>query len=209
MRACRSLTIVVVPLIAAAALSACDREPTQHGESAQPSTGESRPTPAETVRSCRTAVYGRLAPATRKNAVTVGPLSLLAVGGKRRSEVEPAGPVKVLVLLETGETVTVIVPEDERRRLSLLYGLGPGPKRPLRLSDGTSSVRFNACTRSEEWGTGRPYPDPHETQFNGGFFVRGAHCAMLEVWVDGQAEPSRLELGFGMGGRRCPAESDA
>jgi hypothetical protein len=113
----------------------------------------------------------------------------------------------VLALIQTGETVTVVVPEGERRRLSLLYDLGPGPKRPLRLSDGTSSARFSACTRSEEWTPGQAYPDPQETQFNGGFFVRGAHCAPLEVWIDGRADPLPLTLGFGTGGRPCPAEA--
>jgi len=112
----------------------------------------------------------------------------------------------VLALVQTGETVTLVVPEGERRRLSLLYDFGPGPKRPLRLSDGTSSTRFNACTRSEEWAGGRPYPDPKETQFNGGFFVRGAHCTTLEVWIDGRAGPLPLTLGFGTGGQPCRAE---
>jgi hypothetical protein len=168
---------------------------------------DSRPPRAETVRNCRTAVYGKLAQSTRKDAVAAGPISLLVLGGARPAEVEPAGEVKVLVLIQTGESATVIVPEGERERLSLLYDLGPGPNRPLRLSDGTSSARFNACTASEEWAEGKPYPDERETQFNGGFFVRGAHCALLDVWVDGQAGPSRVGLGVGIGDRPCPAES--
>jgi hypothetical protein len=104
-----------------------------------------------------------------------------------------------LTLVRTGETVTVVVPEGERQRLSLLYDFGPGPKRDLRLSDGTSSVRFEACTASE------PYPGEHETQFNGGFFVRGPQCALLDVWVEGQTGPSRL--GVEIGGQPCPAGS--
>ena len=77
----------------------------------------------------------------------------------------------------------------------------------LRLSDGTSSVRFSACAQGEEWAPGQPYPDPNETQFNGGFFVRGAHCASLEVWADGQENPLLLALGLGTGDRPCPATS--
>jgi hypothetical protein len=186
------------------ALAACDED------AAQTSAVDSRaatpaPPRAETVRECETAVYGELRPAARRNAITVGPLSLLVADSDRRAWFEPAGVAKVLVLVRSGETVTVVVPEDERRRLSMLYAFEPGPMRPLRFADGTPSVRFSACRPGEEWGE-RPYPDPRETQFNGGFFVRGAQCATLDVWVDGVAERSRLELGFGRGGRPCPAE---
>jgi hypothetical protein len=199
MTAVRSLAAVGA-LAVALALSACDREssPSAAGHSPPP-----QPPQAETIRACRTAVYGTLAPAVRKHAVTVGPLSLLVADGGRPAEFEPSGIAKVLVLLRTGATATVVVPKDERRRASLLYEFSAGPDRPLRFSDGTASVLFKACTRSQEWGN-RPYPDPRETQFNGGFFVRGAHCATLEVWIDGRAEPARLRLGFGMGGRPCP-----
>ena len=170
-------TPVVAALFVLAALAGCDEEPTQ---SSAPPSKPRLTRPAETIRDCRTAVYGRLPPTARDHLVAVGPLAVLVVGGERRGAVEPPGPVKALALVRTGETVTVVVPEDERRRLSLLYDFRAGPKRPLRLADGASSVRFSACTRSEEWASGRPYPDPKETQFNGGFFVRDAHCAALE-----------------------------
>jgi len=199
------LTLVVAALGALAALAGCDEEPTKPSvRHSQPRLA--RPAVAETLRDCRTAVYGELAPARRKDAVTAGPLALLVVDAERRRAVEPSGAVKVLALVQAGETVTVVVPEGERRHLSLLYDFKAGPRRPLRLSDGTSSARFSACTESEEWASGRPYPDPKETQFNGGFFVRGAHCATLEVWVDGQEGPLPLTLGLGTGGRACPAE---
>jgi hypothetical protein len=207
MGAFHSLAVVAAALATTTALSACDIGQTEPVEPTRSPAADARPPPAETVRNCRTAVYGKLAPSTRKNAVTAGPVSLLAVGGKRPAEVEPSGAVKVLVLIQTGETATVVVPEGERERLSLLYDLGPGPKRSLRLSDGTFSARFNACTASGEWAEGKPYPDERETQFNGAFFVRGAHCAMLNVWIDGRAAPSRLGLGFGVGRRPCPEES--
>jgi hypothetical protein len=161
----------------------------------------------ETVRTCKTAVYGDVSPAARQAAITIGPLSLLVADGNRRAGFEPAGVAKVLVLVRSGETVTVSVPESERGRLSMLYAFEPGPQRPLRFSDGTSSVRFRACRPQEEWGEA-PYPDRDETQFNGGFFVRGAHCATLDVRVGGVAEPSRLDIGFGVDGRPCRAEDD-
>jgi hypothetical protein len=206
MRAFRSLPAAAAALAATAALSACDTGATERAEPRRRPAADSRPPPADTVRNCRTAVYGKLAQSTRKDAVTAGPVSLLALGGERPAEVEPAGEVKVLVLIQTGQSATVVVPKGERGRLSLLYDLGPGPNRPLRLSDGTVSARFNACTASEDWVEGKPYPDEHETQFNGGFFVRGAQCAMLEVWVDEQARPARVGLGVGIGDRPCPAE---
>lgn len=196
-------TPVVAALFVLAALAGCDEEPTQ---SSAPPSKPRLTRPAETIRDCRTAVYGRLPPTARDHLVAVGPLAVLVVGGERRGAVEPPGPVKALALVRTGETVTVVVPEDERRRLSLLYDFRAGPKRPLRLADGASSVRFSACTPSEELASGRPYPDPKETQFNGGFFVRVAHCAALEVWVDGRADPMSLTLGLGTGRRRCPVE---
>jgi hypothetical protein len=206
MRAFRSLPAAAAALAATAALSACDTGATERAEPRRPPPADARPPRAETVRNCRTAVYGKLAQSTRKDAVAAGPVSLLVLGGERPAEVEPAGEVKVLVLIRTGQSATVVVPEDERERLSLLYDLGPAPNRLLRLSDGTSSARFNACTASEEWAEGKPYPGERETQFNGGFFVRGAHCAMLDVWVDGQARPSRVWLGLGVGDRPCPAQ---
>lgn len=207
MRAFPSLAILVVPLAAAATLSACEHESTMQRAATQPPIVASHPSAPETVRACRTAVYGELASAARRNAVTLGPVSLLVADGDRRADFEPSGVVKVLVLIRAGERVTLVVPENERNGLSMLYGLGPGPKRPLRLSDGTSSVRFTACTSTEKWAEERPYPDPHETQFNGGFFVRGAHCALLDVWIDGRAGPSTLGLGFGMSDRPCPDEN--
>ena len=199
--------VAAAAALAAVALSGCDQGSTEQAEPTRSPAGGSPPPPAETVRNCRTAVYGKLAPATREDIVAVGPLSVLALEGNGRTEVEPSGVVKVLVLVRTRRTATVVVPEDERERLSLLYDFGPGPKRPLRLSDGTSSVQFHACTASEEWAEGKPYPDERETQFNGGVFVRGAQCAMLDVWVDGQAGPSPLGLGLGIGDRPCPAEA--
>ena len=203
MRASRCLSVAATALAATAALSACELGSQERAEPTQAPAADSRPPPAEIVRRCRTAVYG--ARPTRKHAVGVGPISLVVGGGKRPAEVEPSGVVKVLVLLRTRETATVIVPEDERGRLSLLYDIGPGPKRELRLSDGTSSVRFEACTASQEWVDGKPYPDEHETQFNGGFFVRGPQCALLDVWIEGQTGPSRF--GVEIGGRPCPSGS--
>jgi hypothetical protein len=138
--------------------------------------------------------------------VTAGPLTLL-VAGERPAAFDPPVEVKALALLRAGQTATVAVPRAERSRLSLLYDFSsPGPRRPLRLSDGTSSVRFNACTRVEDWADGRPNPDARETQFNGGFFVSGGQCAALNVWVRGRAEPLELSFSLTRGDRPCPGK---
>jgi hypothetical protein len=155
------------------------------------------PPAAETLRGCRSAVYGEIAPKARRKATVAGPLELLA------SAVEPDGVAKVLVVLRAGKAVTLAVPESERRRLSLLYDeSAPGPPRPLRFSDGVSTVRFSACPEGVVAGT--KVKGASESQFNGGFFVRGAHCGPLEVWIKGREEPLRRWLPFGTGTAPCP-----
>jgi hypothetical protein len=161
---------------------------------------------AKALRGCRTAVYGDIDPKARSEATVAGPLELLA--GSDADRLEPDGVAKVLAVLRAGEAVTLAVPESERGRLSLLYDLsGPGPRRPLRLSDGVSAVRFRACAKGIVAGT--RVKGASESQFNGGFFVRGAHCAPIEVWVEGREEPLRRWLPFGTGGRPCPARAQA
>jgi hypothetical protein len=116
---------------------------------------------------------------------------------------EPSNVLKVLAVVQAGEEVTLVVPQAERRRMSLLYDFNSaGPRRPLRLSDGVSSVKFSACPKGIVAGT--RVNGVSESQFNGGFFVRGAHCAPIEVWVDGRKEPLRRWLPFGTGSRPCP-----
>jgi hypothetical protein len=187
-------------------LAACD------GGSTQPSAGDPNGPPRpETVRDCPSAVYGEeINPRALEDAVIAGPLTLAVEAGwadRPARAYAPERVLKVLAIVRAGERVTLVVPGGERDRLSLLYDVTErGPPRPLRLSDGTWSVRFTACTSSEEWVPGERYPDTRKTQFNGGFFVRGAHCAPLDVWTDGQEEPLRRWLSLGTGDRPCPAE---
>jgi hypothetical protein len=155
--------------------------------------------------------YGEgLNPRALEDAVVAGALTLVIQAGwmdrpARAFAREPT--LKVLALVRAGERVTLVVPGDERERLSLLYDVsGPVRRRPVRLSDGTRSVRFSACAESEEWIPGERYPDPRETQFNGGLFIGGAHCAAVDVWVEGEEEPLRRWLPLGTGPRPCPAE---
>ncbi len=152
----------------------------------------------EAVRPCRTAVFGELDPGWRKRAWVAGPLALLFYRERRPEHFRPDAELKAIAVVRAGATVTLAVPEAERQRFSLLYDYG-GPRlnRLFRLSDGTSSVRFSPCSRSSD------YPG-RETQFNGGFFVRDAHCAAIDVWVEGRTNPIRRWLPFGVADRACP-----
>jgi hypothetical protein len=191
-----ALVIVVSALVAVAALvlvAGGDESTPRDGRDAA---AVAEPEP-ETVRPCKTAIFGELSPGWRKRAVVAGPLALLPYLERRPEHFVPDADLKVIAVVDAGASVTLAVPEAERQRLSLLYGTGPGPRRLWRLSDGTSSVRFRACSRSGK------YPGP-ETQFNGGFFVRDAHCAAVEVWSKGGTTPIRRWLPFGVSERRCP-----
>jgi hypothetical protein len=195
-----ALALLVSTLVAVAALTLAaggdGSTPRGGGEAAV------EPEP-ETVRPCKTAVYGDLRRGWRKRAVVAGPLALLLGPDRRPKHFVPDAELKALAVVRAGARVTLVVPEAERQRISLLYDFGPGPPRDLRLSDGTSSVRFRACSRSGKYPGPGGYPG-RETQFNGGFFVRDAHCAAIEVWTEGRTTPIRRWLPFGVGDRRCP-----
>jgi hypothetical protein len=198
------VALLAFALVSAAVFSlfACGNDSTQPAQS-----GPLKAPEAETLRGCRTAVYGDLDPKARREATVAGPLELLAGYETDRPAraFEPDGVAKVLAVLRAGEAVTLAVPGSEHARLSLLYDFGPGPRRPLRFSDGVSAVRFRACAKGIVAGT--RVKGASESQFNGGFFVRGAHCAAIDVWVEGREEPIRRWLPFGVGDRPCPARA--
>jgi hypothetical protein len=197
-----ALALVVSTLVAVAALTLA-----AGGDGSTPRDGGDAPAAAEpepeTVRRCKTAVYGELRRGWPKRAVVAGPLALLPYRERRPKFFVPDAELKAIAAVRAGARVTLAVPEAERQRISLLYDYGPGPHRPLRLSDGTSSVRFRACSRSAEYPGPAGYPG-RETQFNGGFFVRDAHCAAIEVWTEGRTTPIRRWLPFGVHRRQCP-----
>ena len=121
-----------------------------------------------------------------------GPTRSAAYRERRPERFLPDSELKALAVVDAGARVTLAVPEAERERISLLYD--------ARLRR-TSSVRFRACSRSGE------YPGPggygSRDQFNGGFFVRDAHCAAIEVWTEGSTSPIRFRLPFGVEVRSC------
>jgi hypothetical protein len=198
-----ALAISVLVAVAALALVAGGDESTPGDGDDAAAAAEPEP---ETVRHCRTNV-GVGEPGSRKRAVVAGPLALLLSTDRSPKHFRPDAPVKAIVVVRAGASVTLAVPEAERERLSLLYDFGPGPRRDFRLSDGTSSVRFNPCPRSGAEYTGPGgyvHETGRETSFNGGFFVRDAHCAAIEVWIEGRATPIRRWLPLGVANRACP-----
>ena len=104
--------------------------------------------------------------------------------------------VKGLLVVEPGRTVTVRIPSRERSRLSLYYRKTFDPRRHwhgggfFRVSDGAGEITFTACPRG---------PGSEWTQFAGGFLVRGAQCAVVEVRARGSFRWLRRRIPFGKG----------
>jgi hypothetical protein len=185
--------LVVSTLVALAALAlaagGAGSTPRDGGDAAAAAAPE-----PETVRPCKTAVGENLR-GWSKPTVVAGPLALLAFD-RRPKHFVPDAALKVMAVVRAGARVTLAVPEAERQRISLLYDFWPGP-------DGTSSVRFRACSQSRKYPSPAGYPGG-ETSFNGGFFVRDAHCSAIEVWTEGRTTPIRRWLPFGVAKRQCP-----
>jgi hypothetical protein len=86
-----------------------------------------------------------------------------------------AAPIKQIITVPAGATITFVVPRDERRWLSLLFDTSP----PRGLERPESSITFQACPRDQG---PRGY-----TEFNGGVYVdfdrapRRGRCARLYV----------------------------
>jgi hypothetical protein len=154
------------------------------------------------VRDCRSAVYGDVGKNWRRNAIGVGPISF--VGAKARWSRSSLAPVrgttdhydaqKVLVIVDSGATVTVTVPAAERRSFALLYDPSQFNKNFYRVSDGESRVTFHACHWQQSGG--------FMPGFNGGFVVAGPRCVSLNVFVKGKPR-SRLALPLGVAARGC------
>jgi hypothetical protein len=198
-----ALAVSVLVAVAALALVAGGDESTPGDGGDAAAAAEPEP---ETVRHCRTNV-GVGEPGSRKRAWVAGPLALHFYPERRPKHFRPDAEIKAIAVVRAGASVTLAVPEAERQRLSLLYDFGPGPRRDFRLSDGTSSVRFSPCPRSGAEYTGPGgyvHETGRETSFNGGFFVRDAHCAAIEVWIGGRATPIRRWLPLGVANPACP-----
>lgn len=163
------------------------------------------PPRASMVRDCRSHVEGRLAPASRRDAVTAGPLSLPSARGFRIADNPNPGALfvdlKTIVVVKADRAVTVVVPPEERRHASLDYGYGVRQDRrspPMKVSDGVHVVRFVACSAGTE-PLVAGHPLDRETQFNGGIITRWRRCLPLDVWPRGRDRPLRVTISFGAG----------
>jgi hypothetical protein len=112
----------------------------------------------------------------------------------RRGTTDRYEAQKVLVVVDSAETVTVSVPVAEQRSFTLLYDSAKFNKSSYRVSDGEWQVIFHACKWQETSG--------FVSGFNGGFIVAGPRCVKLSVSVKGRAR-SRIALPLGVPARRC------
>ncbi|HEY0631855.1 MAG TPA: hypothetical protein VGC98_07350 [Thermoleophilaceae bacterium] len=94
-----------------------------------------------------------------------------------------AQPMKQIVTVPGGTTITVVVPREERRWFALLFDTSP----PRGLARTESAITFTAC--------GRTRSRLGYTEFNGGVYVdfdrapRRGRCARLYVHRPGSSKP--------------------
>jgi hypothetical protein len=150
-------------------------------------------------------------PGPTGQSIVAGPVAwpeILELAGDSRTPGRPArasyhavgGLVvaeKSLIAVNDGATVTISVPPDERRRLSLDYTyIRPRTAAGrYRVADGTSEVTFHACPPGSN--------DSPSSQFAGGFIVAGAQCARIDVQVGGDAARLERRIPFGVPLRTC------
>jgi hypothetical protein len=110
--------------------------------------------------------------------------------------------IKALVAVRSGRVVRVVIPANERARLSLDYTFIP-PRATIayfdyfRVGDGASQVTFHACAPGSGNGP--------ETPFAGDFIVAGAQCGAIDIYTSASAAPIRRHVPFGVSKRSCPA----
>jgi hypothetical protein len=133
------------------------------------------------------------------NNVVVGPFVLVGAAHTTASTVREFGGNKFPALVRAGHRVTVAIPREARRDAAL--GYGPLPERvELEPRDGHPVVTFIACRRGKRSGSsvdGRPV-----TFWSGFVLVSSPRCLPLDVWVDDEPSPRRVDLHMGV--RSCP-----
>jgi hypothetical protein len=158
------------------------------------------------VVGCKRAVYGQLGRHWRdpKSTLVAGPLALASLlGYVRRAPASTydsshglAPQIKALAVVDAGRAVRLSVPARERDRLSLDYTYvhSVAGTDKYRVSAGASNVTFKPCAASR-------YPGGR-TQFAGGFIVKGAQCAEIDVQPLGSPTATRRHVPFGHSCRR-------
>ena len=110
---------------------------------------------------------------------------------------ESLGGQKHPVLVRAGHEVTLSVPTSARAHVSL--GYGTLPQGNVGHQDGHPAVTFAACEPDEHSGSSVAPGEP-VTFWSGFVFAREPSCAPLDIYVDGEAKPQRIETPLG---RRC------
>jgi hypothetical protein len=128
----------------------------------EPTPRVSRPT-ADLRVGCGESVQGKLAPDWRRNTYNLGPFSISGVRPGTAGQVSPgrmSKPLfhKALVVVNAGSSATIVIPEEQRGRVSLLYDPRRSAPDITAVTDGMSTVTFQACA-------------DRETQFAGGFIA--------------------------------------
>jgi hypothetical protein len=181
-------------VVAAILLVACSSDATAPDEQrvAQPTSDSDPPT---FVRRCESAVVGD---ANLRNAVTIGPLTLVGV---REAAIAPPSAfrerhgrfaaIKLLAIVRGADDVTVTVPPVWREHVALLYD--PAVRANsygFLFSVGDSRVTFESCPGME-------------AQYNGGFLATRPDCVRLRIDTDA-SDPTRGWISLGAGRSSCP-----
>src|SRR5215210_2915879 len=143
-------------------------------------------TRADVTRACNSSVYGGIGSSWPERSIVVGAIGFVGArsyasadsafseigGGRYRGN-------KVLVVVRAGWRVRVVVSDDERAGVALLYDRRTF-NNPVVPALGDHAVTFVACL------LGRPSVGPKNarwTQFNGAIAVDGRRCVTLEVYA--------------------------
>lgn len=143
--------------------------------------------PEPFVRDCSTSQFGDLGRGWRERAVVAGPVAFVGV---RNGLAAGRLPHKIPVVVEPSRVVTVTVAARSRATAALGYNEIRFSGRPVPLTAGTHSVRFEACgvvASRARWNRG--------TQFGGVFLVQGRRCVYLDVRSGGKLIRRALRFG--------------
>jgi hypothetical protein len=151
--------------------------------------------PEPYLRTCSTSQFGDLGRGWQERAVVAGPLAFVGMKNgitSRRAPDKFGNHHKILVVVEPNRVATVTVALRSRAHAALGYNEVTrygGAAVPL--SDGTPSVRFEACgavASRAVWNRG--------TQFGGVFLVNGPRrCVHVEVRTGGRLIRRALRFG--------------
>jgi hypothetical protein len=152
----------------------------------EPTPRDSRPA-AELRVGCGESVHGELTAAGRRYTYTFGALSIFGVrsgtaGQASTGRISKPSFHKALVVVNPGSSVTIVIPDEQRGRASLFYDPRRSPTNNTSVSDGMSTVTFQACA-------------DRRTQFAGGFIVESG-VSDFRVTISAGSQTRTVPLTF-------------